>query len=216
MARRHSSTHRSVDCMSRVRGVDARARGALRARGASATTRMRVRARGIDRPPIEVGETLPGEASVAYVDDDGALVRARAGDLWAKRRVVVFAVPGAFTPTCSNKHLPGYVRLAEEFRARGVDDVMCVSVNDAFVMNAWGETAGARKARVRMVADGSATLARAMGTDLDLSEQGMGTRSRRFAMIAYDGVVEYLAMENGTKYETSGADEVLEHLKKSR
>lgn len=104
--------------------------------------------------------------------------------------------------------------MAKEFRERGVDEIMCVSVNDAFVMNAWGETAGARAARVRMVADGSAALAKAMGTDVDLSEQGMGTRSRRYALIAREGVVEYLAMENGTKFETSGAEELLAKLPK--
>ena len=141
-----------------------------------------------------------------------SLVTATFGELTREKTVVVFAVPGAFTPTCSTKHLPGYVSRADELRARGVDAIMCVSVNDAFVMNAWGESAGARTAGVRLLADGSAELSRAMGTDLDLSAQGMGIRSRRFAMIVRDGVVEYLAMEAGDKYETSGAEDILKRL----
>jgi len=209
-----------MSCVSRV-GARARAESTRawnhRAAGTfGSSRRARVRARGSMRPPVDVGEMLPLDVVVAYVDDDGSMVRKTLGELAGGRgkTTVMFAVPGAFTPTCSNKHLPGYVRLAREFRERGVDEVMCVSVNDAFVMNAWGETAGARAARVRMVADGSAALAKAMGTDVDLSEQGMGTRSRRYALIAREGVVEYIAMENGTKFETSGAEELLAKLPK--
>lgn len=168
--------------------------------------------RGANRPPITIGERVPEDVEVRYFDDDGSLVTATFGELTREKTVVVFAVPGAFTPTCSTKHLPGYVSRADEMRARGVDAIMCVSVNDAFVMNAWGESAGARTAGVRLLADGSAELSRAMGTDLDLSAQGMGIRSRRFAMIVRDGVVEYLAMEAGDKYETSGAEDILKRL----
>lgn len=168
--------------------------------------------RGANRPPITIGERVPEDVEVRYFDDDGSLVTATFGELTREKTIVVFAVPGAFTPTCSTKHLPGYVSRADELRARGVDAIMCVSVNDAFVMNAWGESAGARTAGVRLLADGSAELSRAMGTDLDLSAQGMGIRSRRFAMIVRDGVVEYLAMEAGDKYETSGAEDILKRL----
>ena len=93
-----------------------------------------------------------------------------------------------------------------------MDEVICVSVNDAFVMNAWGNSAGAKMAKIKMVADGSAAWSKACGVDLDLHEQGMGTRSRRYALIARDGVIEYLAMESGQKYETSGAADILERL----
>jgi len=183
-----------------MRGGRERRRGATVAR------------RGANRPPITIGERVPEDVEVRYFDEDGSLVTATMGELTRGKTTVVFAVPGAFTPTCSTKHLPGYVSRADEMRARGVDAIMCVSVNDAFVMNAWGESAGARKAGVRLLADGSAHLARAMGTDLDLSAQGMGIRSRRFAMIVRDGVVEYLAMEAGDKYETSGAEDILKRL----
>ena len=134
------------------------------------------------------------------------------GEFFKGRKVVLFAVPGAFTPTCSTKHLPGYVERADAMRERGVDEVICVSVNDAFVMNAWGNSAGAKMAKIKMVADGSAAWSKACGVDLDLHEQGMGTRSRRYALIARDGVIEYLAMESGQKYETSGAADILERL----
>lgn len=199
-----STTGRTTATMRCERGPGGRRPGGRR--GATIVRR------GANRPPITIGERVPEDVEVRYFDDDGSMVTATFGELTREKTVVVFAVPGAFTPTCSTKHLPGYVSRADEMRARGVDAIMCMSVNDAFVMNAWGESAGARTAGVRLLADGSAELSRAMGTDLDLSAQGMGIRSRRFAMIVRDGVVEYLAMEAGDKYETSGAEDILKRL----
>jgi peroxiredoxin len=190
------------------RGASARAR-APRTRSAAGRDVTR---RGLHRQPVALGETLPMDVQVSYFDDDGNLVRCEFGDLLRGKTAVVFAVPGAFTPTCSTKHLPGYVERADAMRERGVDEVICVSVNDAFVMNAWGNSAGAKMAKIKMVADGSAAWSKACGVDLDLHEQGMGTRSRRYALIARDGVIEYLAMESGQKYETSGAADILERL----
>lgn len=218
-----TTTAAAASLMTRGRNGVVGAQGAASTTGRTATMRCeRGRARrrrgatmvrrGANRPPIAIGERVPEDVEVRYFDDDGSLVTATFGELTREKTVVVFAVPGAFTPTCSTKHLPGYVSRADEMRARGVDAIMCVSVNDAFVMNAWGESAGARTAGVRLLADGSAELSRAMGTDLDLSAQGMGIRSRRFAMIVRDGVVEYLAMEAGDKYETSGAEDILKRL----
>ena len=165
------------------------------------------------RPAITQGERLPADVVLRYFDDEGALQTRTLGELTRERTCVLFAVPGAFTPTCSTKHLPGYIKYADEMRANGADAVMCVSVNDAFVMNAWGESAGARRANVMMLADGSATMAKSIGVDLDLIEQGLGVRSRRYAMVVRDGVVEHLAMEQGGEYKTSGAEECLEKIK---
>jgi len=165
------------------------------------------------RPAITQGERLPTDVALRYFDDEGALQTQTLGELTRGRTCVLFAVPGAFTPTCSTKHLPGYIKYADEMRANGADAVMCVSVNDAFVMNAWGESAGARRANVMMLADGSATMAKSIGVDLDLIEQGLGVRSRRYAMVVRDGVVEHLAMEQGGEYKTSGAEECLEKIK---
>lgn len=170
-------------------------------------------ARGSNRPAIALGEDLPEDVNVKYFDDEGTLQTRTLGELTRGKACVLFAVPGAFTPTCSTKHLPGYIKYAREMRECGIDAVMCVSVNDAFVMNAWGESAGARRAGVMMLADGSATLAKSIGVDLDLVEQGLGVRSRRYAMVVRDGVVEHLAMEQGGEYKTSGAEECLEKIK---
>jgi len=127
------------------------------------------------------------------------------------RRIVVFGLPGAFTPTCSAKHVPGYVALAADFRNAGVDEVWCVSVNDAFVMGAWGRdqhTAG----KVRMMADGSAEWTRALGLDQDLGARGMGVRSLRYAMVLDDGVVTQLFVEAPGEFRVSSAEAVLSAL----
>lgn len=125
-------------------------------------------------------------------------------------RVVLFAVPGAFTPTCSARHLPGFVSLAGEFFANDVDKLACMSVNDAFVMDAWGKSAGAD--RIDMLADGNADFARALGLDTDSSEWGMGIRCRRFALIADDGVVTSLFVEKPGEFRISSAEHVLASL----
>jgi len=132
-------------------------------------------------------------------------------ELFAGKKVVLFAVPGAFTPTCSNKHLPGFIDHADEIRAKGVDDIICMSVNDAFVMDAWGKERGAT-GKVRMIADGNGALAKALGLDFDGSGIGFGLRAQRFAAIVEDGVVKKLAVEEPMKFEVSSAEAILAAL----
>jgi peroxiredoxin len=131
--------------------------------------------------------------------------------LFKGKKVVLFAVPGAFTPTCSAKHLPGFIEKADEIRAKGVDDIVCMSVNDAFVMKAWGEDRGAGD-KVRLIADGNGDLTRALGLEFDGSGIGFGLRSQRFAAIVQDGVVKKLAVDAGGKFEVSSAEAILKAL----
>jgi peroxiredoxin len=134
--------------------------------------------------------------------------------LTAGKKIAVFALPGAYTPTCSAKHVPGYVEKAAALRAAGVDEIWCVSVNDAFVMGAWGRdqhTAGL----VRMMADGSADFAKATGLTLDLGARGMGLRSNRYSMLVVDGVVKTLNVEGPGKFEVSDADTMLRQAKEA-
>ena len=132
-------------------------------------------------------------------------------EIFSGKRVVLFAVPGAFTPTCSNEHLPGFVVRAGDLKAKGIDTVACTSVNDAFVMKAWGEAQGTGE-NVLMLPDGNASLAKALGLDFDGSGIGFGVRSQRYALIANDGVVETLAVEKPGKFEVSSAEAILEKL----
>eukprot|EP01065_Artemidia_motanka_P048787 TRINITY_DN7950_c0_g1_i1.p1 TRINITY_DN7950_c0_g1~~TRINITY_DN7950_c0_g1_i1.p1 ORF type:complete len:162 (+),score=45.23 TRINITY_DN7950_c0_g1_i1:92-577(+) len=143
---------------------------------------------------------------------DGALMKIGAGGrpeavkiskLLAGRRVVIFGVPGAFTPTCSMQHLPGFVAKAPEILSKGVDEVVCVSVNDAFVMKAWGDHSSSSRGPVTMLADGSAKWAKAAGIEMDLTAVGMGMRCKRFVMIARDGVVEHYAEDMKALKSTS-------------
>jgi peroxiredoxin (alkyl hydroperoxide reductase subunit C) len=127
------------------------------------------------------------------------------------KKIVVFGLPGAFTPTCSAQHVPGYVQNAEAIKAKGVDEIWCVSVNDAFVMGAWGKDQKVGKA-VRMMADGSAQWTKALGLELDLVARGLGIRSQRYMMILNDGVVERLAVEAAGKFEVSDAQSALKSL----
>lgn len=126
-------------------------------------------------------------------------------------RVVLFAVPGAFTPTCSAKHLPGFVKLAADFKAKGVDRIICLSVNDAFVMGAWAKDQKVGDS-VMMLADGSGLFTRALGLELDLTARGMGIRSQRFALVVEDGVVTKVAVEEPGGFEVSRAEAILEAL----
>lgn len=132
-------------------------------------------------------------------------------DLFKGKKVVLFAVPGAFTPTCSNQHLPGYVEHADALRAKGVDDIVCLSVNDAFVMAAWGEDRGVGS-KVRMVADGNGDLTKALGLEMDGSGIGFGLRCQRFAAVVEDGTVTKLAVEEPMKFEVSAAEAILAAL----
>ena len=132
-------------------------------------------------------------------------------ELFTGKKVVLFSVPGAFTPTCSNQHLPGFIENAAAIKAKGVDEIICMSVNDAFVMDAWGKDRGAGD-DVRLIADGNATFAKALGLEMDGSGIGFGTRSQRFALIAEDGVVTKLAVEAPMKFDVSSAEAILAAL----
>ncbi|NOT67953.1 MAG: peroxiredoxin [Methylophilaceae bacterium] len=127
------------------------------------------------------------------------------------KKIVIFAVPGAFTPTCSIKHLPGYVSHYDELKAKGVDEIWCLAVNDAFVLAAWGREQKAG-GKVRLLADGSATYVKSLGLELDLVAKGMGVRSQRFALIVDNGVVTYLGVEAPSKFEVSNVEAVLAAL----
>jgi peroxiredoxin len=162
---------------------------------------------------IRVGDRLPEGTLTEMVDTErpGCTVGPNAfqvGDLVKGKRIVIFGLPGAFTPTCSARHVPSYVQSIDRLRAKGVDEVWCVSVNDAFVMGAWGRDQQAG-GKVRMMADGSATFTRALGLDMDLTARGMGVRSQRYAMLVEDGVVKALNVEQPGKFEVSDAETML-------
>ena len=158
---------------------------------------------------IAKGDSLP-DATFRAVGPDG-IDSMSTKDVFGGKKVVLFAVPGAFTPTCSNQHLPGFIEHADEIKAKGVDDIICMSVNDAFVMKAWGEDRGAGD-KVRMIADGNGDLSKALGLDFDGSGIGFGLRCQRFAAIIDDGVVEKLAVEAPMKFEVSDAESILAAL----
>ncbi len=158
---------------------------------------------------IKQGEKVP-DIKVTEMRD-GQPTPVSLAELSAGRRVVVFAVPGAFTPTCTAKHLPGYVEQAAALNAKGVDEVVCLAVNDAFVMDAWGRQAGAA-GKVRMLGDGNGELTRALGLTMDGSKFGLGERSQRYAMVVRDGTVEALMVEPGPGLSVSSAASVLETL----
>ena len=158
---------------------------------------------------IDVGDSIP-RVTLSTLTADGVREVSTA-ELFSGKKVVLFAVPGAFTPTCSDNHLPGFLERAGEIKARGVDTIACVSVNDAFVMAAWGRDRGASE-HILMLADGNGDFARALGLELDASRFGMGLRSRRYAAIVDDGVVRMLGVEDGPDVGVSSADAVLEAL----
>jgi len=155
---------------------------------------------------IQVGDKIP---SVKLKRTDMSDVTT--DEIFKGKKVVLFAVPGAFTPTCSAKHLPGFVEKADEIRAKGVDTIVCTSVNDAFVMDAWGKDRGVGD-KVLLVADGNADFARALGLEMDGTGIGFGVRAQRFALVAEDGVVTHLAVEKPMKFEVSDADSILKAL----
>ena len=158
---------------------------------------------------IAAGDKLP-DVKVAIPTAEGPK-QVQTSELLGSGRVVLFGVPGAFTPTCSDFHLPGFVLRAEDLKAKGVDVIACVSVNDPFVMKAWAADREVGDSVV-MIADGSADLTRALGLEIDLSGGGLGLRSKRFAAIIDDGVVTDLAVEEGLGLDVSGADAVLAKL----
>ena len=158
---------------------------------------------------IQVGEKIP-DVTLKTMTPEG-MKNITTQEIFSGKRVVLFAVPGAFTPLCSAKHLPGFIEKADEIKARGVDTVACVSVNDAFVMGAWGADRGADD-KVLMLADGSADFSRAIGLDFDGSNFGMGVRSQRYAAVVEDGVVKTLAVEKPMQFEVSSAEAILKAL----
>ena len=158
---------------------------------------------------IEIGDKLP-ESTLTVATSDGPQARTT-DEIFAGKKVVLFAVPGAFTPLCSARHLPGYIQSAKEIKARGVDTIVCLAVNDAFVMGAWGEAQNAGE-QVLMAADGSAEFTKALGLDFDASKFGMGVRAQRFAAIIDDGVVTTLNVEAPMKFEVSAAETILAAL----
>ena len=162
---------------------------------------------------LKVGDTLPAVTLQEYseVEGEGCSIGPNPVDVAkasAGKTIAIFGLPGAFTPTCSAKHVPGYVKQADAFKAAGVDEIWCVSVNDAFVMGAWArdqQTAG----KVRMLGDGSAEFAKGTGLTLDLTARGMGLRSNRYSMLVRDGKVASLNVEGPGKFEVSDADTLL-------
>ena len=159
---------------------------------------------------IKAGDTLPADMKLMEMGDAGPK-QVTVGELTKGRTVVLFAVPGAFTPTCSMKHLPGFVDKAGDIRNKGVDEIVCLSVNDAFVMGAWGKEHGAG-GKVRMVADGNGEFTRAVGLEMDASGFGMGSRSKRYAMLVKDGKVTELLVEPAGGLNVSSAESVLGKL----
>jgi len=159
---------------------------------------------------IKAGDTLPMDLKLKEMGEGGPK-DVTLGELCKGKKVVIFAVPGAFTPTCSMKHLPGFVQQAAALRAKGVDEIACLSVNDAFVMGAWGDAQGA-KGKVRLLADGNGEFTKAIGLTLDASGFGMGLRSQRYAMVVKDGKVQELLVEPGPGLNVSSAESVLSKL----
>ena len=166
---------------------------------------------------IKVGDTLPAVTLMEYVEVEGNgcslgpnpvdVAKATAG-----KTIALFALPGAFTPTCSAKHVPSYLEKFNELKAAGVDEIWCLSVNDAFVMGAWAREQKT-EGKVRMLGDGSAAFTQATGLTLDLSARGMGLRSNRYSMLVKDGKVASLNIESAGKFEVSGADTLLAQAK---
>lgn len=158
---------------------------------------------------IQVGDKLPeGRFTVMNADGPGSKSIA---DLFGGKKVVLFSVPGAFTPTCSKDHLPGFIAQAGALKAKGVDLIACMAVNDVFVMDAWGKQSGA-EGKVAMLADGSAAYTKALDLALDLSDRGLGVRSMRFALVIDDNTVTQAFIENGGAFEVSSAENVLANL----
>ena len=164
---------------------------------------------------IKIGDRLPEGSLQEYieVETEGCSLGPNSfnvADLVRGKTIAIFGLPGAFTPTCSAQHLPGYVKLADQLKAKGVDEIWCISVNDAFVMGAWGRDQKATGI-VRMMADGSAAFTKALGLEFDLVAKGFGVRSQRYSMLVQDGVVKQLNVETGG-FDVSSAETLLKQL----
>jgi peroxiredoxin len=160
--------------------------------------------------PIAVGQKVPDVKIKTMVD--GKMQDVSTGELFANKKAVLFAVPGAFTPTCSMQHLPGFISNAKTIKEKGVDLIACTSVNDAFVMDAWIKAQGPAGNAIMMLADGNADFAKAMGLEMDGKGIGFGTRSQRYSAIIENGVIKALNVEKPMKFECSTADAILDQL----
>lgn len=159
---------------------------------------------------IKIGDTIPN-VTLFVMGEDGGPQAITTDELFKGKLVALFGLPGAFTPTCSVSHLPGYVKYADALREKGANDIICLSVNDAFVLTAWGVDQNVGE-KVRMVSDGSATFAKATGLELDLTEKGLGMRCQRFSMIVDDGVVKDIETEDPPTAELTSAEKMLEKM----
>ncbi|KAJ8750669.1 hypothetical protein K2173_015850 [Erythroxylum novogranatense] len=160
--------------------------------------------------PIAVGDTLP-DGTLSYFDENDQLQQVNIHSLAAGEKIVLVGVPGAFTPTCSLKHVPGYVEKAEELKAKDVAEIIVISVNDPFVLKAWAKTFPENK-HVKFLADGSATYTHTLGLELDLNEKGLGVRARRFALLVDDLIVKEANLEEGGDFTVSSVDDILKAL----
>eukprot|EP00897_Mesotaenium_endlicherianum_P003109 jgi/Mesen1/2826/ME001732S01987 len=164
--------------------------------------------------PLKVGDKLP-EGTLVYFDESDNKQTIDVHKFGAGKKIVIVGVPGAFTPTCSLKHLPGFIAKAGELKSLGVEEIVCLSVNDPFVMKEWSKTFPDNNkgdARVVFAADGSGTYAKALGFEVDLSDHGLGLRARRFSLVAEDLVVKILHLEEGGAFESSGAEDLVKEL----
>nr|KYP66959.1 Peroxiredoxin-2B [Cajanus cajan] len=159
---------------------------------------------------IAVGDVIP-DGTLAYLDDDSKPQSVSIHSLAAANKVIIFGVPGAFTPTCSLKHVPGFIERAEELKGKGVDEIICISVNDPFVMNSWAKTFPENK-HVKFLADGAAKYTHALGLELDLTEKGLGVRSKRFALLVEDLKVKVANVEKVGEFTVSSAEEIIKAL----
>jgi glutaredoxin/glutathione-dependent peroxiredoxin len=167
---------------------------------------------------VKAGDKLPAGTLWEFIEEEtpGCSVGPNSFDVQQQskgKRIAIFGLPGAFTPTCSAKHLPGFVANADKLKAKGISEIWCLSVNDAFVMGAWGREQGAT-GKVRMMGDGSGTYTKALGLELDLNARGLGTRCARFSMLVDDGVVKAVNLEEPGKFEVSSAEKLLEQVEK--
>jgi peroxiredoxin len=167
---------------------------------------------------IKAGDKLPSGTLYELIEEEtpGCIIGPNAfkvEDMARGKTIAIFGLPGAFTPTCSAKHLPGFIQQADKLKQKNVDEIWCLSVNDAFVMGAWGKQQGA-KGKVRMLADGSGLYTKALGLELDLVQRGMGVRCQRFSMLVKDGVVKTVNVEQPGKFEVSDAETLLKQTDK--
>ena len=167
---------------------------------------------------IKVGDKLPAGTLYEFIEDEtpGCTLGPNAfkvEEITPGKRIAILGLPGAFTPTCSAKHLPGFLKLTDEFKNKKVDEIWCLSVNDAFVMGAWGRDQGA-KGKVRMMGDGSGAYSKALGLEFDLTARGMGIRSQRYSMLVVDGVVKAFNLDQPGKFEVSDAQTLLKQAEK--